>query len=43
MLLAAMLVDAAHPALEDAEKAFERVGMRIAANVLFLAYEAASR
>lgn len=30
---AAMLIDAEHPALEDAEKPFDRVGMSAAAHV----------
>jgi len=34
MLLAAMLIDPAHTALEDGEEAFNRVGVRIAAPVL---------
>ena len=34
MLLAAMLVDATHPALEDRKEAFDRIGMDAAASVL---------
>src|SRR3954470_12574807 len=37
VLLAAMLVDAFHAALEDREIAFDRVGADVAANMFFLA------
>jgi hypothetical protein len=36
MLLGAMLINATHPALEDAERAFDAVGGDVAANVLGL-------
>src|SRR5207248_1424242 len=35
--IAAMLVDAAHPAFEDREEAFDRVGVRVPANKSLLA------
>lgn len=33
MLLAAVLIDAAHPALEDREEALDRIGLHVAADI----------